>query len=97
MNTIKNSTFVFLLTTLVSFFSTEVFSDPIEEMVVKGSWRQTSTAQEDSSVIFLSAEVIKAQSMKHFEQLSFLVPNLNFAASDSRAVSYTHLTLPTKA
>ena len=85
MNTIKNSTFVFLLTTLVSFFSTEVFSDPIEEIVVKGSWRQTSTAQEDSSVIFLSAEVIKAQSMKHFEQLSFLVPNLNFAASDSRA------------
>ena len=52
---------------------------------MKGSWRQTSAAQEDSSVIFLSAEAIKAQSMKHFEQLSFLVPNLNFAASDSRA------------
>ena len=52
MNTIKNSTFVFLLTTLVYFFSTEVFSDPIEEIVVKGSWRQTSAAQEDSSVIF---------------------------------------------
>ena len=85
MNTIKNSAFVFLLTTLVSFFSTEVFSDPIEEIVVKGSWRQTSAAQEDSSVIFLSADAIKAQSMKHFEQLSFLVPNLNFAASDSRA------------
>ena len=85
MNIIKNSAFVFLISTLISFFSTEVFSDPIEEIVVKGSWRQTSAAQEDSSVIFLSSDVIKAQSMKHFEQLSFLVPNLNFAASDSRA------------
>ncbi|MDA9786053.1 TonB-dependent receptor [Gammaproteobacteria bacterium] len=85
MNIIKNSAFVFLLSTMISFFSTEVFSDPIEEIVVKGSWRQTSAAQEDSSVIFLSSDAIKAQSMKHFEQLSFLVPNLNFAASDSRA------------
>ena len=85
MNIIKPSAFVFLLTTLLSFFSTEVFSDPIEEIVVKGSWRQTSASQEDSSVIFLDSDVIKAQSMKHFEQLSFLVPNLNFAASDSRA------------
>ena len=85
MNIIKSSAFVFLLTTLLSFFSTEVFSDPIEEIVVKGSWRQTSAAQEDSSVIFLDSDVIKEQSMKHFEQLSFLVPNLNFAASDSRA------------
>ena len=85
MNINKNNAFVFLISTLISFFSTEVFSDPIEEIVVKGSWRQTSAAQEDSSVIFLSSDEIKAQPMKHFEQLSFLVPNLNFAASDSRA------------
>ncbi|MDA9936926.1 TonB-dependent receptor, partial [Gammaproteobacteria bacterium] len=84
MNINKNSAFVFLISTLISFFSTEVSSDPIEEIVVKGSWRQTSAAQEDSSVIFLSSDEIKAQPMKHFEQLSFLVPNLNFAASDSR-------------
>ncbi|MBC8222886.1 MAG: TonB-dependent receptor plug domain-containing protein, partial [SAR86 cluster bacterium] len=85
MNINKNNAFVFLISTLISFFSTEVFSDPIEEIFVKGSWRQTSAAQEDSSVIFLSSDEIKAQPMKHFEQLSFLVPNLNFAASDSRA------------
>ena len=85
MNIIKNNTFVFLISTLISFFSIEVFSDPVEEIVVKGSWRQTSAAQEDSSVVFLSSDAIKAQSMKHFEQISFLVPNLNFAASDSRA------------
>ena len=60
MNIIKNSAFVFLISTLISFFSTEVFSDPIEEIVVKGSWRQTSASQEDSSIIFLSSDVIKA-------------------------------------
>ena len=85
MNIIKNISFVFLISLLISFFSTEVFSDPIEEIVVKGSWRQISAAQEDSSVVFLSSDAIKAQSIKHFEQISFLVPNLNFAASDSRA------------
>ena len=85
MNITKNSALVFLLTTLISFFSIEVFSETIEEIVVKGSWRQTSVSQEDSSVLILGSEAIKAQSMKHFEQLSFLVPNLNFAASDSRA------------
>ena len=85
MNTIKNSAFVFLLTILISFFSIEVFAETIEEIVVKGSWRQISAEQEDSSVVFLNSEDIKVQSMKHFEQLSFLVPNLNFAASDSRA------------
>ncbi|MEC7167150.1 MAG: TonB-dependent receptor [Pseudomonadota bacterium] len=33
----------------------------------------------------LSDNEIKAQPIKHFENLSYLVPNLNFAASDSRA------------
>ena len=41
--------------------------------------------REDSSVIFLSSMKSKSQPMKHFENLSYLVPNLNFAASDSRA------------
>jgi len=60
MNIIKNNAFVFLISTLISFFSIEVFSDPVEEIVVKGSWRQTSAAQEDSSVVFLSSDAIKA-------------------------------------
>ena len=63
MNITKSRAIVFLLTTLISFFSIEVFSDTIEEVVVKGSWRQIPVAQEDSSVIFLDSEIIKAQSM----------------------------------
>ncbi|MDG1062108.1 MAG: TonB-dependent receptor plug domain-containing protein, partial [SAR86 cluster bacterium] len=85
MNIFKLRKFVCLPIILISFFSIESFSESIEEVVVKGSWREKSANQEDSSFILFSSKNVKAQSMKHFEQLSFLVPNLNFAASDSRA------------
>jgi outer membrane receptor protein involved in Fe transport len=82
MNTIRTSLFI---TLFVSFFSSQIISETIEEIIIKGDWRQTSADQEDSSVFVLDEEIIKSQPLKHFEQLSYLVPNLNFAASDSRA------------
>ena len=82
MNTIRTSLFISLF---ISFFSSQITSETIEEIIIKGDWRQTSADQEDSSVLVLDEEVIKSQPLKHFEQLSYLVPNLNFAASDSRA------------
>ena len=81
---IQNRIFIFIFL-LLSLFSKEIISETVEEIVVLGDWRETSTDQEDSSVVLLNAVKIKSQSMKHFEQLSYLVPNLNFAASDSRA------------
>jgi outer membrane receptor protein involved in Fe transport len=85
MNTIKNSLFVFLLSFFISLFSIEIFSQTIEEVVVKGDWRETSASKEDSSLVVLNSKLIESQAIKHFENLSYLVPNLNFAASDSRA------------
>ena len=82
MNTIRTSLFI---TLFVSFFSSQIISETIEEIIIKGDWRQASADQEDSSVFVLDEEIIKSQPLKHFEQLSYLVPNLNFAASDSRA------------
>ena len=82
MNTIRTSLFISLF---ISFFSSQIASETIEEIIIKGDWRQTSADQEDSSVLVLDEEMIKSQPLKHFEQLSYLVPNLNFAASDSRA------------
>ena len=67
------------------FFSVTVFSQTIEEIVVKGDWREKSALEEDSSVVVLNNQIIESQPIKHFENLSYLVPNLNFAASDSRA------------
>ena len=82
MNIIRTSLFISLF---LSFFSSQLISETIEEIIIKGDWRQTAADQEDSSVLVLNEETIKSQPLKHFEQLSYLVPNLNFAASDSRA------------
>ena len=71
---------------LVLLFASEIIlSDEIEEVIVTADYRSTELNKEDSSIFVLDAEEIKTQPIKHFENLSYLVPNLNFAASDSRA------------
>ena len=66
-------------------FSVFIFSKNIEEVVVKGEFREKSISEEDSSISIISSETIKSKAIKHFQQLSYLVPNLNYAGSDSRA------------
>ena len=65
--------------------SSDLSSDEIEEIVVKGNWREADALQESSSIVILNKKILESQPIKHFENLSYLVPNLNFAASDSRA------------
>ena len=81
-----------LFNTFFSFFlilyTAGLLSQDIEEVIVRGDWRETKVLEEDSSVIILNTKVIESQPIKHFENLSYLVPNLNFAASDSRARHY---------
>ena len=76
----KKILFIFIL--LLSF---SVFTQDIEEIIVKGEYREKSIIEEDSSILIIQSEKIKSQAIKHFQQLSYLVPNLNYAASDSRA------------
>ena len=83
MKTIKNN--VFYLIFLIHLFSLDVSSQTIEEIIIKGNWRETTLSKEDSSIAVLDTKTIQSQALKHFENLSYLVPNLNFAASDSRA------------
>ena len=81
MNIIYKNFFSFLFISL----STLLLSQDIEEIVVKGDWRERSILEEDSSIVILNTSILESQPIKHFENLSYLVPNLNFAASDSRA------------
>ena len=81
MNIIYKNFFSFLFIS----FSTFLLSQDIEEIVVKGDWRERSILEEDSSIVILNTSILESQPIKHFENLSYLVPNLNFAASDSRA------------
>jgi iron complex outermembrane receptor protein len=78
MKTIKTYFFLF-------FFSINLISEDIEEIIVQGNWRETRLIEEDSSVLVLSSKETQSAPIKHFENLSYLIPNLNFAASDSRA------------
>ena len=81
MHIINNTFFLFFFI----FFSITGFSQDIEEIIVKGDWREINVLEEDSSIVILNNQIIESQPIKHFENLSYLVPNLNFAASDSRA------------
>src|SRR5210317_868346 len=78
MNTIKTYFFLF-------FFSIFLVSGDVEEVIVQGDWRDAKLVEEDSSVLVLTAKELESAPIKHFENLSYLIPNLNFAASDSRA------------
>ena len=56
----------------------------IEEIIVKASYREIALEKNDGSLLVLNEDQLKAEPIKHLEQLSFLVPNLNFALSDGR-------------
>ena len=74
-----------ILFLLPLLFSNLIFLQEIEEVIVKGEYREKSIYEEDSSIFVIQSEKIKSQSIKHFQQLSYLIPNMNYAASDSRA------------
>ena len=65
--------------------SSSIYAEEVEEIIIKADWREAPITEGNTSTFVLSGNEIKAQPIKHFENLSYLVPNLNFAASDSRA------------
>ena len=80
MNNIINYLYI-----LVLLVSSSIYAEEIEEIIIKADWREAPITDGDTSTFVLSDNEIKTQPIKHFENLSYLVPNLNFAASDSRA------------
>ena len=72
-------TFLFILS-----FQSYFYSEEVDEIVVSGDWREITQAEKNSSLIIFTEENIDKKQYKHFEELSYSVPNLNFAASDSR-------------
>ena len=74
----------FFLFLYLFFFQTNINSQIIDEVIVIGDWRAISESDKDSSLIIFNEDKIDKKQYKHFEDLSYSVPNLNFAASDSR-------------
>ena len=56
----------------------------IEEIIVKASWRETKLEKADASIFVIGQEVLIDQPVKHFEQLTQMIPNLNWAGGSSR-------------
>ena len=73
MKTIKN----YLFLSFLSFFTINLISEDIEEIIVKGDWREAKLLEEDSSLVLLRNEIIESQPIKHFENLSYLVQKLD--------------------
>ncbi len=66
------------------FFQALALTEIIDEIVVVGDWRQEEINKKNSSLIVFSQVDIEKKFYKHFEDLAYAIPNLNFAASDSR-------------
>ena len=75
----------FLIYFFLCLLNSKLILASVEEIVVLGDWKEISSDKKDASIVLLSSKEIDNQAVNHFEELSYLVPNLNFAASDSRA------------
>ena len=76
---------------MLIFSSDQVFAEygteatvEIEEIIVKASWRETKLEKADASIFVIGQEVLIDQPVKHFEQLTQMIPNLNWAGGSSR-------------
>jgi len=85
MNTITFNKYPLYFLSFLTLFAMSISSYEIEEVVVKADWREVNLLEQDSSAVVLDEKTLKKEPIKHFESLSYLIPNLNFAASDSRA------------
>ena len=63
----KKILFIFIL-----LFSFTVFTQDIEEIIVKGEYREKSIIEEDSSNLIIQSEKIKSQAIKHFHNFHIL-------------------------
>ena len=62
---------IFLLTFFI-LLSIDLSSNDIEEIIVKGSWRDAKVLEQSSSIAILNTTLLESQPAKHFENISFL-------------------------
>ena len=78
--------FVCLAGTLaVSVAKPALADDVIEEIIVTADYRGRSLADLPSSVTVLDRQTISDSAIQHFEELIFLVPNMNWSGDGHRA------------
>ncbi|MEO0576649.1 MAG: TonB-dependent receptor [Pseudomonadota bacterium] len=63
-----------------------VFAEqPLDEVIVTGDFRERALPDVAASIAIIDSSTVREAAVQHFEELSALVPNLNFAAGSNRA------------
>ena len=70
---------------LVILSSSVVAEEAIDEIIVTADFRQRAASELPSSVSILDAAFIEATAVQHFEELVYVVPNLNWSGDGHRA------------
>jgi iron complex outermembrane receptor protein len=60
-------------------------AEPLEEIVVTANFRQADPRDVPTSLVVLDQTTVQQASVQHFEELSLLVPNLNYSGEGNRA------------
>ncbi len=68
----------------ITFPVTSIAAETVEELVITGQFRERSPLETPASVAVLDDETVAEAAVQHFEELSHLVPNLNWAGGASR-------------
>ena len=77
------ASFVFLAVFTVSVVAADDVT--VEEIVVTADLRERSLDVVPVSISILDSRVIEQQSIQHFEELTYTVPNLNWSGDGHRA------------
>ena len=79
---IMRNAFVVLLLSLVTPMHVHA-DDAVEEIVVTADFRGRSSAEMPASITILDRDTIEQSAVQHFEELIFVIPNLNWSGDDS--------------
>ena len=74
----------YFLSLFFLFYQTVLLSETLDEIIVSGDWREIEQNRKESSLEVFNENFLEKRKIKHFEDLTYSIPNLNFAASDSR-------------
>ncbi len=75
----------FFTTAAIIFFSSAVFAQAIDEIVVTADFRGRALSDLPASITVFDADEIEQRAVQHFEELVNAVPNLNWSGDGHRA------------
>ena len=67
----KITKYSLLFSFFIITFSFEIIPNEIEEVVVKGQWRENLISQEDSSIFVIDSQIAQHQQIKNFQQITY--------------------------